>query len=168
MFAGFTIKPARRLEANYFDIARAWTEADAEHRETTPAEFWFEQDLGVESYVMEDRYGVVFFFKLMRLRDQVELHIQFSPMAGDAPQEAERRTRIINGLTKGLQLVERALASRNVTAVFFTSKSPALIRFCTKRLGFQVMDPVRRRRGRLVPVKLEKRIGPQATQGNCG
>jgi len=136
-FHGFTLKTAMRNELHW-RLAESWTEADPDHRETTPAGFWFEQNENCYSYILEDRHGVVFFFKMMwHGTDQVELHIQFPPAPEEAEATADQRQRTIRGLTEGIPWIERVLAIRNVSTLFFTSKSPSLIRFCVKRLGFR-------------------------------
>lgn len=137
-FSGFTLQTARPGD-NHWKIARAWTQADPSHRDTTSPSFWFEQEDGIESYVLEDRGGVVFFFKMMRRPNaEVELHIQFPPKLEDAEKDAEQRDRVMRGLTLGLQWIEKVLASREVSRLFFSSKSPSLIRFSQKRLGFKL------------------------------
>jgi hypothetical protein len=150
MFNGFTLRSADPLR--HAVMARDWTLADPYHRDSTGYAFWFEKGAGVECYLLEDRLGALFFFKMARVcyavkpdshggklvanPDAAELHIQFSPPLAGRAEEAVRRARVMRGLRLGLLWIERALVSRRVTEVFFTSKNPALVRFAVKRLGF--------------------------------
>ena len=136
-FEGLTLQHALRRE-EYYRIAKAWTEADPDHRLTTTPGFWFEHAPNIESYVLEDKFGIILFFRLERKEPgKIEVHIQFPPALVDPKRNAERRARVMRGLTKGLEWIERVLAAREENTLFFTSKSPRLIRFCKKRLGFK-------------------------------
>jgi hypothetical protein len=134
-FHGFILQTAQPND-NFWKIAKAWTEADPDHGGVTSPSFWFEQDAGIESYVLEDSAGVVFFFKMVRKKDAVELHIQFPPTPRDPEESKAQSIRIASALTLGLGWIEKVLASRGVSRLFFTSKSQKLIRFCEKRLKF--------------------------------
>ena len=134
-FQGYTLRPAIGKDRKE---AAEWTKADPDHRDTTPADFWIEQGMGIESYVLDDRFGSVFFLKLVRqIHHEIEIHIQFPPKPETATAAAEQRERVVNGLILGFEWLERVLILREVRAVFFTSKRPTLIRFAKKRLGFQ-------------------------------
>lgn len=134
-FSGFTLRPSRGIAD--LRLASAWTEADPHHCNTTQGVFWCEQDLGTESYLLEDKFGPVFFFKMQRApNNTIELHIQFPPDRKDASAQADQRAHVMTGLQLGLQWIERVLSLRGVRALCFTSKSPSLMRFCVKRLGF--------------------------------
>ena len=134
-FKGFTIRPA--MTFSDCRLARNWTQADPEHRDTTNGGFWLEQCMGTESYVMEDREGVIFFFKLVRApKDEIELHIQFAPPVEEPTARAEMKERTMRGLILGLEWMERALVQREIAALFFVSKSQNLIRFAKKHCGF--------------------------------
>lgn len=160
-FDGFCLQTARPFE-NYKKLAQEWTDADAYHKHSTDGGFWFEQDSGIESYILEDKFGVVFFFKMQRHpHDEVELHIQFPPPAQDPRTEAGRRDRVMRGLTLGLEWIEKVLALKEVSTLFFVSQNPSLIRFCEKRLGFT------RAKKRLVkPIAQPKGDARAATNGN--
>lgn len=147
-------------------LAQLWTDMDPHHHETTPAEFWVENAPGVESYLLRDRDGWLFFSRLQRrniiarrtpgvaesLWSAVELHIQFGPAEGErvlkpvldrtpyrqetAAMQTINRERTIAGLVRGMEWLELALAGAGVSALFFDSENPNLIRFSQKRLGF--------------------------------
>lgn len=170
-FNGFTLKTALP-EPRYLRLAAEWTAADADHRETTKAEFWFEQGMNTESYILEDRYGVVFFFKMTRVKPgEIELHIQFPPVEATAERQADRRIRVITGLTKGLEWIERVLEMREAKTIFFDSRNPGLVHFCEKRLGFTSVklprpgrpgpsaQPAEYRLEKAIPARMGNRLG---------
>lgn len=134
-FNGHTLRTAIRT-VELYELARQWVAADPDHRETTPAEFWFEQKMGTESYILEFKDQVVLFFKLVRnfVSEEVEIHLQFPPAAA---KTSAQQWRVMAGMIRGLEWVERALVNRKVSTLFFTSKSATLIRFAEKRLGFE-------------------------------
>lgn len=120
-----------------YRLACAWTKADPYHRQTTPGSFWVQQGIGIESYVMEDRYGIVFFFKLERAsKEEIEVHIQFAPAPEEANARADLKDRTMRGLMLGFEWLERILAQKGITALFFTSQSRGLILFAKRHLGF--------------------------------
>lgn len=135
-FQGLTMKTA--MPSNfYWRLAKQWTDADPEHRKTTTAAFWFEHGDGVESYVLEDAVGPILFFKLVRHDTaEIEIHIQFPPFEKNPRMEQARRERIATGMTCGLEWIEKVLAYKDVSTLFFVSESSQLIKFCEKRLGF--------------------------------
>lgn len=127
-FQGFTLRPTRYDDR---DLAEEWNAADPDHCNTTDPDFWLEQRPGIESYLLEDAAGPIFFFKMeRRAADQVEVHIQFPP--GDR----NNKVRILAGLSSGYEWLERILILHAVRTVTFTSQSPSLIAFCERRLGF--------------------------------
>lgn len=129
-FSGFTLRPATLSDRQ---LAETWTLADPFHKQVSP-EFWIEQKLGRDSYLLSDQRGGVFFFKLIRLTDRkVEFHIQFMP---DTEPEARSRTR--RGLVEGFVWIERVLLTNAIEEVTFDSNNPELMAFCRKRLGFTV------------------------------
>jgi hypothetical protein len=135
-FHGFKLETARPTNY-YWKLAREWTEADPAHRNATSAGFWFEHGMGVESYTLEDDLGVVFFFKMVRWQNaEVELHIQFPPPELSPRHRARQRDRIMKALTLGLEWIEKVVALKEATRLFFVSNNPALIYFCVHRLGF--------------------------------
>ena len=155
-FQGYTLRPARQTD---YELARAWTLADPDHRDTTQPDFWLDQKFATESYLLLDKWGPVFFFKLVRdggmKGGEAEIHIQFPPVPQTGEARAEQNSRTINALIQGMTWIERILSLRLVSALFFTSRNPGLIRFCVKRLGFvregerlvrriEAMEPARR------------------------
>ena len=136
-FHGYTVRSSRRDE---LELAERWTKADPEHRDTgLRGEFWLLQEAqaGIESFLVEDRFGPVLFFKLvMKSEDEAELHLLFPPFPIPAGELAERNCRTMNAMLEIFPWVEKALAQRKTKAVFFISKSKSLIRFAEKRLGF--------------------------------
>ena len=154
-FSGFLLKPASKTSAN-LKLAADWIAADPDHRDTTPPEFWFDYRLGVESYLLEDKFGPVFFYKMNRTKArEVEIHIQFPPAS-----DPDTRARVMRGLTLGLEWIERVLAQREQTTLFFRTKNPALHRFAIKRLGFAASQQERHR--------LEKQIVERAAGKSAG
>jgi hypothetical protein len=158
-FQGITMTPALPTATN-LRLAAEWTAADPDHRETTHPYFWLEQRYGTDSYLFEDEKGAILFFKMVHLLGTgpearvVEMHIQFAPAGEDVAQESERRRRTAHCMCQGFHLLEAVLAARGIDRVCFTSKNPALIRFCRKRLGFETVPE--RSNG---VTYLEKRIG---------
>jgi len=111
---------------------------DPDHCKTTHGFFWLEQNMGIESYAMTDKHGVIFFFKLMRApMGEVEVHIQFSPMPENPTEKAEQRDRVMNALIQGFDWMKTVLALKGIKALFFVSRSPHLIRFSKRHLGFK-------------------------------
>ena len=161
-FMGFTLRPASFADMR---LATLWTEADAEHCGRVKPEFWVEQRNGVDSYLMEDGKGPVFFFKVMLCTLQrqkaaytlpkkgAEVHIQFMPVG---TEEDAERTR--TALTLGLEWLEPVLEQAATEEIFFDSGNEKLIGFATKRLGF-CGDGVKRLNGER---RLWKRLGAAA------
>lgn len=119
-------------------LATKWTAEDPYHCKTTRGVFWIEQDMGIESYAMLDKRGVIFFFKLMRApMNEIEVHIQFAPMPTEATARAEQRARVTNALIEGFGWMKTVLALKGTKALFFVSRSPQLIRFSKRHLGFR-------------------------------
>lgn len=134
-FCGFTLRPAGMKDDR--KLAAEWTAADRFHRLTTRADFWLEQEPGTESYLLEDKVGPVFFFKMVRTgKTEVEVHIQFPPRPADHAASQAQRARVVQGLILGFEWLERVLLLTGVRTVFFVSKSPSLIAFTIKRMGF--------------------------------
>lgn len=135
-FSGFKLHTAQP-SVFYMRIAKQWTDADPDHSGKTSPGFWFEQGGGTESYILEDCFGVVFFFKMQRRGESdVELHIQFPQPQLTPREEAAQRDRVRRGLIQGLDWIEKALALRDVSRLFFISQNPNLIRFSVRHLGF--------------------------------
>lgn len=147
-------------------LADLWTDIDPHHRETTRGEFWVTNRPGVESYLLRDAQGFLFFARLERQDliarrtaeskpttwEAVELHIQFGPNEGERfldpcltrtisyreamAMTAIKRERTVAGLVRGIEWLELALSGAGVPALFFNSQNPHLVRFSEKRLGF--------------------------------
>jgi hypothetical protein len=124
-FGKYKLRPA--TDADTLMAAR-WVSADPWHATTTKPDFFLSKEKGIESYVLEDETGPVFFFRMMRV---VRLDIQFMPEAEDAEHE---RTR--DGLIEGVNWLTAALAIGGVHQIMFQSENPLLIRSAEKRLGF--------------------------------
>jgi hypothetical protein len=132
-FDYFVLRPALRSD---LETADAWNYADSAHRNGDPA-FWLEQGPNVESYVLEDTFGPVFFFKMERRNaSEIELHVQFPPMGETVLAQAMLRHRVMKGLIHGFKWLEKVLSFRKMTRLIFTSTNPYLIKFCERRLGF--------------------------------
>lgn len=114
-------------------LAAAWTDADPEHSKTTLPQFWIEQDTRINSFVLEDEQGPVFFFRMVRHKHgvEIEIHIQF------APENIVSRQRTMDALTIGFEWLAKRLVSLGFKILYFHSRSQRLIYFCQKRLGFK-------------------------------
>lgn len=150
-FDKYTLRPAEG-EAD-LALAAAWMEADRWHRGQFKPEFWLEQSATVNSFVLEDEAGPIFFFKtrLPELRAPVgpkgvDLYIQFEPM--DVLAGAPVRWRTMVALEKGFAWLKKKLGGVGYDSVYFESKNPKLIEFCERRLGF-VVDAATERGTRL-------------------
>ena len=115
----------RRTTEDDYELARAWIMADPSHAGRTPPKFFLTQSKGIESYVLEDPEGPVFFFRMTRA---VRIDIQF------APDEEHERTR--EGLIRGLDWLSTVLAEKGIRQLIFESVNLPLIRMAEKRLGF--------------------------------
>lgn len=128
-FGHYVLRPTTEVA---LVLAQAWTEADPDHCSTTKGEFWLVQDAAVNSFILEDQFGVVFFIRLdEKPNHEMEIHIQFSP-----DQSPDMRLRTMNGLSRGWHWLEQQLQVKGVKTVYFRSKSQRLIYFCQHRLGF--------------------------------
>jgi hypothetical protein len=125
-FREYTLRPATEADR---DLATTWTAADPWHANTTPPDFWLDQAIGLESYILEDAEGPVFFFRMTRA---VRLDIQFPP---EDPHD-DMRKRVRDGLREGFGWLAAVLALSGVHQVIFKSENPELIRSAEKRLGF--------------------------------
>lgn len=148
-FPGYSMRPANVGNPHDRTAAIHWTKNDPDHQDVN-WQFWLEQKPGRDSYVMEDAEGVLLFFKMHHLHITdapipgitspthlaAELHIQFGP---------QRRLRNARGLTEGMAWLENALSLSGIRELVFTSTKPALIEFCTRRLGFEHQDGLLRK-----------------------
>jgi hypothetical protein len=149
-FSGYTIRPAnlphtvtadKKLYADRdLRLAIEWTAADPYHRGKIDPEFWLEQRPGMDSVLVEDSQGPVFFFKA-QLLDQTarnrgpiaQIFIQFMPCATEEDRERTRQA-----LMEGMAWLEPVLRQSGVEEIFFDTRQLKLIAFCQKRLGFIV------------------------------
>ena len=149
-FSGYTIRPAnlphtvtagKKLYADRdLRLAIEWTAADPDHRGKIDPEFWLEQRPGMDSVLVEDSQGPVFFFKAQLLDQTARNHgpiaqifIQFMPCATEEDRE---RTR--HALMQGTAWLAPVLEQSGAEEMFFDTRQPKLIAFCQKRLGFIV------------------------------
>ena len=113
-------------------LATWWTSQDPAHATTTDPKFWIEQTLKDNSFILEDRVGEIFFFK-MSLTDtpkEIEIHIQF------APHDEVSRQRVMHGLIHGFEWLQKELSQIGFETIYFNSMDRGLIHFCGRRLGF--------------------------------
>ena len=59
-FDGYVLRPAG---VDDLEMAEAWTAADPAHHGTR-ADFWISNRIDVKSYLLVDRHGPVFFFRM--------------------------------------------------------------------------------------------------------
>ena len=138
-FNGITMRPTVPKKDRI--LAIKWTDADPEHRETTNGYFWLAQDLGTESYALEDKFGVILFFRMDWVKNsQLEFHIQFPPPETGVTKRMEQKQRVMRAMMLGFEWMKRILAQSKVNEVFFLSRSPHLIQFSTRHLGFKERD----------------------------
>lgn len=131
-FGQYLLRPAGAKSTDA-QLAEQWTAADPDHAGKTSARFWLEQNLYTDSYLFYDRFGPVFFFKIVQaVKTAAEVHIQFPPM-----ENGEARDRVMRAMADGLRWLERALEGNGVEEMYFDSQNENLIRFCVKRLGFK-------------------------------
>lgn len=128
-FDGYTLRLA--VTTQDLPLAALWTAADPDHADMIPW-FWMRQSPDINSFVLEDSEGPLFFFRMQIMNvTEIEVHIQFGP--GDA---LPARARLMNALLAGFAWLENRLAQVGFRTMFFYSKNPALIHFCQKRMGF--------------------------------
>lgn len=146
-------------------LAMLWTGMDRHHRDVFDPTFWITAEPGVETYLVADRKGWLFFFRLsravMRLKDRsqsyrmIRIHIQFAPYRTEGESmlpppacvplttETRRkaamemdRVRTMRALVLGCEWLQRAMEPLGISALCFESESPTLIRFCEKHMEF--------------------------------
>lgn len=131
LFGAYTLRPA---DDGDMPLAVKWTAADADHAGRTRPEFWFETNLGRDSYMLEDTEGPVFFFKIHRLSiNVVELHCQF-------PTDEVTKERVQAGILEGFAWLETELKKTKVEYLFFDSSFEPLRAFTIRRLGFSALS----------------------------
>lgn len=118
----------RTATAADLDQARAWTEADPHHRGVIAPEFWIENSPGVETYVLSDASGDLFFFRIERVARTL---IQFAP-----DPEGRNRERVKSALKIGMDFLATALGTRGYGELLFDSFDNLLRMFALGRLRF--------------------------------
>jgi hypothetical protein len=136
-FSGYTLRPAGEADRR---LAEQWTAWDEDHAGKIDPGFWLEQRPGMDSVVVEDSQGPVFFFKTCLLNQiepgrgpHAQVFIQFMPCATEEDRE---RTR--DALVEGTAWLAPVLEQSGAEEIFFDTRQPKLIAFCQKRLGFIV------------------------------
>lgn len=140
-FDEFALRPA---VAEDLPLATTWTRADPDHWGMDAA-FWIQQGYRVESWLLHDATGPVFFFTAKtfenragaQLEKVLEVHVQFPPVPNEHEGEAQRqhRQRMGHALLDGTAWLEKNLRGE-FAEIRFESLSPGLIRFCERHLGF--------------------------------
>lgn len=125
-FSKYQLRPATEEDR---ELCERWIEADADHRGRVKADFFIKPEPGVETFVLEDADGQVFFFRMMRA---LRIDIQFGPAT--SPEDRER-TRI--ALMNGFDWLKDSCRNAVIRQVMFESNVAPLVRFCEKRFGFQ-------------------------------
>jgi hypothetical protein len=130
------------------ELARAWVAADPDHAGKVLPEFWLEQKLDRDSFLLRDAIGPIYFFK-MHLANKwqqgdpgnlmlpaVRIFLQFAP----------EKNRISKALIAGTAWLERMLKQGPMKEYYFDSQNESLIRFSQKRLGFTREGSILRKR----------------------
>jgi hypothetical protein len=108
----------------------AWIAADPDHAGKVKADFFLAQEPGIESLVLEDKFGEpIFYFRMTRA---VRVDIQFGPST--TRQERERNQ---TALTLGLQWLEKLAILACIRQISFESTNPKLRTFCEYSFGFE-------------------------------
>ncbi len=129
-FDGYTFRPAAPGDN---PLARLWNTMDPEHKwELQFPDYWIEQNNQVNSYVLEDSIGILFFVKSLRHADnEIEITLQFDRECGTVS-----RARVVRGLDAGFKWLKKALPMNGFKTLYFASKNEDLVTFTEKRLGF--------------------------------
>jgi hypothetical protein len=129
-FKGYTFRPAT-LDDQL--LSQLWNWKDPDHAwETQYPDYWIEQNGHVNSYVLEDGLGILFFVRSMRHVDnELEITLQF-----DREYESVSKARAMRGLDAGFTWLKEALPMNGFKSLFFVSKNEKLILFAEKRLRF--------------------------------
>jgi hypothetical protein len=163
-FGEFFLRPAGEQDRA---LAERWTAADPDHAGVIDPNFWLENKLGRDGFLLSDASGPVFFFKMhiysrftlpapkklvldngkvaaldeeeRNLLNVVQVFIQFPPWDYDCGPDLRLtlRGRVSKGLAEGCEWLERTVQPMGATELFFDSKNESLIRFCVNRLGFR-------------------------------
>lgn len=124
-FFGYTLRPAT---AKDLELARAWTAADPAHHGVIAPEFWIEQGIGIDSFVLTDAGGPIFFFRMQRA---VRLFVQFAPIKNKVDEARAR-----DGIFRGVNFLVGALAKVQICEMLFDSTSKLLRLYVVGRLRF--------------------------------
>jgi hypothetical protein len=129
-FGGYTFRPAT---AGDHPLARLWNMMDPEHKwEMQYPNYWIEQTNQVNSYVLEDAIGILFFVKSIQHTDnEIEITLQFDRECGIVS-----KARVVRGLEAGFDWLKEALPMNGFKSLYFVSENEDLILFTEKRLGF--------------------------------
>lgn len=157
-FQGFLLRPA--IDDDLL-LAAEWTCADPDHMGKVQPDFWIKNSTSINSFVLEDSIGAIFFFRIDQQRELkypatglprgaeapgddimsrssipdtvmvCEVHIQFPPH-----DQRGMRLRTMQGMAIGFDWLKNILGQNGYEAVYFTSKNQRLIDFATQRLGF--------------------------------
>jgi hypothetical protein len=129
-FDGYTFRPATPDDN---PLATSWNGMDPDHGwELQYPHFWIEQNDWVNSYVLEDAIGILFFVKSIRhMSHEIEITLQFDRTCGMVS-----KARVVRGLAAGFAWLREALPMNGFEALYFTSKNEQLVLFAQKRLGF--------------------------------
>lgn len=141
-FLGYELREATPDD---LPLATEWTKADPEHNGSIDPDFWIQAkrnpetgelqhqpmklDPGAERWVLTDRHGAVFFF---RIEKAVRVYIQFGPN-----KTSRDRDRNGKAMECGFKWLATMLAMRSVREIVFDSRVDALRAFCGRRLGFK-------------------------------
>jgi hypothetical protein len=129
-FDGYTFRPATTEDQ---PLARLWNLMDLDHTwERQFLDYWIQQNDRVNSYVLEDAIGIVFFVKAIRHGShEVEIALQF-----DRSYRMVSKARAMRGMEAGFAWLKKALPRNGFKSLYFRSRSVELIGFTEKRLGF--------------------------------
>lgn len=129
-FGGYTFRPAIEGDKS---LAQLWNRMDPDHKwEMQYPDYWIEQNSQVNSYVLEDAIGILFFVKSIRhMGNEIEITLQFDRECGIVS-----KPRVMRGMEAGFEWLKEALSMNGFKALYFVSKNEDLMVFTEKRLGF--------------------------------
>jgi hypothetical protein len=133
-FAGLRVRRSGRED---LELAQVWTEADPAHATDSPT-FWILQSELVQSYLVGDADGPLYFFTGQLNPDvALDLHVQFAPAGLYRTLENQHalRGRTMRALIESTRWLEERMAGV-VPVIRFATRNPQLARFCVKRMGF--------------------------------
>lgn len=184
-FKGFMLRPAGLDD---YKLADDWVAADKDHAGKIDPLFWLEQRPGVDSVLMLDDEGPVFFFKCALLVIKTGAWTRPEPLPGHLEGLSEetlrelyaarmeekiaaqvfiqfmpcRTARDLNrtrtALTLGLEWLEPVLEQGGAQEIFFDSGNEKLIAFCVKRLGFTCPEALRNYYDEKLGIKKQRNV----------